>query len=930
MTSLRYHISTRPSPEAVHLPGKFQILRADSCVNCSLCVTACPYGVHEKREDEPRIMALPRGDLCRDCFACIFTCPVQALSMAPNPVYRSLGNEFFSPDEVIKIAQQAETGRIPVSGAGYRGPFVGEGFDAMWTDMSEIVRPTRDGIHGRETIATTVWLGRKPLYLERNGSGEDLQFLELQVPWMFEIPEALEAEKNAVRAILEASRKVGAYCLASPKTARLYPELTGRVLARIGGEEDWKTVPDSCPGAEFDGTLVSREFVEEIKRSHPDRFIQVSLPLEETSVREWVRTGLDCLHLRAGGRISPSAIRAIHKDLVAAALRDGLSLLVSCAISQAEQIPKTLLCGADAVVLDLAIFFALGYKATEQGVEARPFEVTWGIQRILNLTGAWRDQLLEIMGAMGIREARRLRGESGRAMFFEDLERDFRKALEDPPALIAIPEEPEEPFVTPPIIPAPDRYPNSVGKFLVLRSHACISCNLCVSLCPYGVHEHPPGFRNTLPPRSERCIGSVCEENDFYCIDKCPEEALTMVESPIPDTLGDPRWPGELLVSTWKQAETGAPPGTGMEYKTGKSGGGFDRLSFRFPKESPSLRPADVKTTISLNRRNFGARIRIPIPFYGGGMSFGSVGASTMVSRARAAKAWNTFVSTGEGGYPEVLYPYDDHVITQVATGLFGVKEETLQRVRIVEFKYAQGAKPGLGGHLLADKNTAVVAQMREAPVHTSLFSPFPFHSVYSVEDHKKHIDWILATDPEVLVSVKVSTPTDVDMVAVGSYYAGAHIIHLDGGYGGTGAAPDIAKKNIAMPIEFAIPKVHRFLVDEGIRSEVVLMASGGIRTAWDIAKAIALGADGVILGTAELVAISCTRCGNCESGRGCPLGIATTDPELSLLIDPDWGAQRIINLFSAFRAELQRILSRLGLTRVEELVGRTDLLHYE
>ena len=180
-----------------------------------------------------------------------------------------------------------------------------------------------------------------------------------------------------------------------------------------------------------------------------------------------------------------------------------------------------------------------------------------------------------------------------------------------------------------------------------------------------------------------------------------------------------------------------------------------------------------------------------------------------------------------------------------MATGLFGVREDTIQRVRMVEFKYAQGAKPGLGGHLLGDKVTPAVARMRESVPGSSLFSPFPFHSVYSVEDHKKHLDWIKEINPRALVSVKVSTPTDVDMVAVGSYYAGAHVVQLDGSYGGTGAAPDIAKKNIAMPVEYAIPKVHQFLKAEGIRDQVTLIASGGIRTAYDLAKAIALGADG-------------------------------------------------------------------------------------
>ena len=131
------------------------------------------------------------------------------------------------------------------------------------------------------------------------------------------------------------------------------------------------------------------------------------------------------------------------------------------------------------------------------------------------------------------------------------------------------------------------------------------------------------------------------------------------------------------------------------------------------------------------------------------------------------------------------------------------------------------------------------------------------------------------------------------------------------------------------MPIELALPKVHRFLVEEGIRDEMVIMAGGGVRTAWDMAKTIALGADGCIMGTAELVALGCTRCSNCERGRGCPYGLTTTDPELSQLVEPDWGTQRLDNLYTSYRDQLRDILRRLGLSTVRELRGRMDLLKW-
>jgi len=480
--------------------------------------------------------------------------------------------------------------------------------------------------------------------------------------------------------------------------------------------------------------------------------------------------------------------------------------------------------------------------------------------------------------------------------------------------------------------PAPPRYRNEIGKYIILRDEEkCVLCGRCAEICPQGVHVRKPGYKYFAEPKSHLCFGPRCEKKGTYCVAACPQGALRIDENPMLKALGDYRWPAGMILATWKMAETGEvpPEDYGYELETGDSGGGFDRMRFKFPdKPSHDIKEEDIDTGLELNRRNDGrARIRIDVPWYGGGMSFGSVSNTTQLSKARAAVAWNTFTCTGEGGYMERMRPYDDHVLTQVATGLFGVREETIQRVPIVEFKYAQGAKPGLGGHLLGDKNTPAVARMRETVVGISLFSPFPFHSVYSIEDHMKHIDWIKHVNRRCLISTKVSTPTDVDMVAVGSYFAGTHIVHIDGGYGGTGAAPDIAKKNIAMPIEYAIPKVHNFLVGEGVRDHITLMASGGIRNPYDVAKAIALGADGVIIGTMEMVSLGCVRCGRCSSGRGCPRCIATTDKKLIQKIELEWGTQRLINTYNAWRNEIRRILRRLGLPSVAALRGRSDLL---
>ncbi|MCP4374615.1 MAG: hypothetical protein GY794_00325, partial [bacterium] len=698
------------------------------------------------------------------------------------------------------------------------------------------------------------------------------------------------------------------------------------------------------------------ETVAQIRQVNETAVVSIRLKLDENAPERaavLALAGADNIHLQAdysgkgyGSRSETfvtTLVKEVHASIVEAGVRDQMSVLVTGGIGMAEHIAKMIVCGADGVGADIPLLVGLECRlcATCPNGVACPVELEtidpkWGSQRLINLFGSWHFQLLEVLGAMGIREIRRLRGETGRAMFFEDLEGESfapvfgtRDAADkNVPASASLdPLNESDAPKDPAIKRCASRFRNQLTRYSVVRTVACISCGKCLETCSYGVHRKAGACMTA--PLSEFCQGAeYCKSQGSCCVDVCPVDALRVGQNPEWKTFGDHRWPAELLEATWRQAETGRVDTDGGEYRTGESGGGFDRIDFVFPDSPVSVKLEDIDLSIPLNRTGDNRPdVTIGMPIYGGGMSFGSVNESTIVARARAYAELDSFTCSGEGGYPDRLIPYDDHVITQVATGLFGVREETIQRVRMVEFKYAQGAKPGLGGHLLGDKVTESVAKMREAVQGSSLFSPFPFHSVYSVEDHQKHVDWIKAISTRALVSVKVSTPNDVDMVAVGSYYAGAHVIHIDGSYGGTGAAPDIAKKNIAMPIEYAIPKVHRFLSEEGVRDKVTLIASGGIRSAWDVVKAIALGADGVVIGTAEMIALECIRCGVCESGRGCPRGIATTDSELAFLYDEDWAAQRLTNLLHAWCLEIRRLLQRFGISSVRELVGRSDLL---
>ena len=177
--------------------------------------------------------------------------------------------------------------------------------------------------------------------------------------------------------------------------------------------------------------------------------------------------------------------------------------------------------------------------------------------------------------------------------------------------------------------PAPSRYRNEIAKYIVHRSPDCDLCGKCVEVCAYGVHARQPGFKYFGEPRHHLCIGPNCEKTDHYCVTHCPRGALQIQDNPMFKVLGDFRWTADLILATWKMAESGdvPPEAYDFNYEGGNSGGGFDRLRFKFPKQPPvKLRADEIDTSIVLNKRGDDRpKIKIDVPWYGGGMSFGSV-----------------------------------------------------------------------------------------------------------------------------------------------------------------------------------------------------------------------------------------------------------------------------------------------------------------
>ena len=316
--------------------------------------------------------------------------------------------------------------------------------------------------------------------------------------------------------------------------------------------------------------------------------------------------------------------------------------------------------------------------------------------------------------------------------------------------------------------------------------------------------------------------------------------------------------------------------------------------------------------------------------FATGAMSYGSISKEAHETLAIAMNSFGGRSNSGEGGEePRRFITGPDgrsrrSAIKQVASGRFGVTTEYLVNADMMQIKVSQGAKPGEGGQLPGHKVDAKIAKVRYATPGVGLISPPPHHDIYSIEDLAQLIFDLKNVNPAADVSVKLVSEVGVGTVAAGVAKARADHITISGFDGGTGAAPLTSIKHAGGPWETGLAETQQTLVMNGLRGRVALQADGGIRTGKDVMIAVLLGADQIGFSTAPLIAAGCIMMRKCHLNT-CPVGVATQDPVLRKRFKGT--PEHVINYFFFVAEELRELMAAMGFTKLEDLIGRSDLL---
>ncbi len=442
----RYDIEPETTPDIVKVPSRFRVkVKRHKLIGLILKETIetrgnmgvvmsrpCVYGVFGR----PVGGLAPIHDKCVGCLRCTVQYP-GVVQIHRNPERARLGDSYLTPDMVDTLLYEARTGRVPVRGAGFRGKFGGPGWDGMWLDMSEIVRPTRDGIHGREFISTSVDIGTKPAFLTFDDAGRPTgelpNVVSLQVPFVFDMPPA-GAPRMLAEILAETAREIGSLSFARTSSGGGTGALGPAHIVPVVSSREPETPTGQPPVIALDG--FEPDLFSDLQSRFPASLICARVPAD-ADVLAIYEAGARMIHLiadfhgRAGEAFLLDLIRAAHGALVDAGLRERVTLIGGGGIVMAEHVAKAIACGLDAVSIDTASWAALqaGFEGEIRDRDSSRITFpkmtqAWGKARLRNQAACWRDQLLEVMGAMGMREVRRLRGETGRVMFQADLERD--------------------------------------------------------------------------------------------------------------------------------------------------------------------------------------------------------------------------------------------------------------------------------------------------------------------------------------------------------------------------------------------------------------------------------------------------------------------------------------------------------------------------
>ena len=330
--------------------------------------------------------------------------------------------------------------------------------------------------------------------------------------------------------------------------------------------------------------------------------------------------------------------------------------------------------------------------------------------------------------------------------------------------------------------------------------------------------------------------------------------------------------------------------------------------------------PLNHDETVS-TRTIIGPKAKYPLvietPIYITHMSFGALSREVKIALAKGSAAVKTAMCSGEGGILQESFDNSYKYVFEYVPNQYSVTEENLRKVDAIEIKIGQSVKPGMGGHLPAEKVTKEIADIRGFPEGVDIVSPSHFEDIQNRDDLKKKVDWLRETSGGKPIGIKLAAGhIEADLeVAV---YAGPDFITIDGRPGATAAASRYVKHAASVPTIFALYRARKFLDSKGI-DDISLIITGGHRVSSNFAKALAMGADAVAIGTAALMACACQQYRLCDTGK-CPVGVTTQDPKLRSRLKVDISARKLENFLYVSTEELKDFARLTGKDDVHAL----------